>query len=138
MRIIVCPGLGAESHVLVCALVTCRDGTLKNQQKYIDGNDTTTLHTIPTSCAILPPLTQIYFVCLFVCCVQGFVEGSAVGSAVSACGVDYVVGGCNVQCTCYTEHGRYGLSCLYAETVESMSSAGSVWYVWYVWYMVCI
>ena len=28
-----------------------------------------------------------------------------------------------------TEHGRYGLSCLYAETVESMSSAGSVWYV---------
>ena len=37
----------------------------------------------------------------------------------------YVGGGCNVQCTCYTEHGRYGLSCLYAETVESMSSAGS-------------
>ena len=35
----------------------------------------------------------------------------------------YVVGGCNVQCTCCTEHGRYGLSCLYAETVESMSSA---------------
>ena len=28
-----------------------------------------------------------------------------------------------------TEHGRYGLSCLYAETVESMSSAGSVLYV---------
>ena len=25
------------------------------------------------------------------------------------------VGGCNVQCTCYTEHGRYSLSCLYAE-----------------------
>ena len=48
----------------------------------------------------------------------------------------YVVGGCNVQCTCYTEHGRCGLSCLYAETVESMSSAGSVSYVWYVWYMV--
>ena len=42
----------------------------------------------------------------------------------------YVVGGCNVQCSCYTEHGRYGLSHLYAETVESMSSAGSVWYVW--------
>ena len=32
----------------------------------------------------------------------------------------------------YTEHGRYGLSCLYAETVETMSSAG------YVWYMVCM
>ena len=41
----------------------------------------------------------------------------------------YVVSGCNVQCSCYTEHGRYGLSCLYAETVECMSSAGSVWYV---------
>ena len=40
----------------------------------------------------------------------------------------YVVGGCNVQCTCYTEHGTYGLSCLYAEAVESMSSARSVWY----------
>ena len=29
----------------------------------------------------------------------------------------YVVGGCTVQCTCYTEHGRYGLSCPYVETV---------------------
>ena len=77
-------------------------------------------HTIPTSCAILPSLTQI-------CCVQRVVEGSVVGSAGSACwcawGVGYVVGGCNVQCTCYTDHGRRGLSCLYAETVESMSSA---------------
>jgi len=44
--------------------------------------------------------------------------------------VGYTVGDCNVKCTCYTEHGRYGLSCLYAVTVESMSSAGSVWYVW--------
>ena len=40
-------------------------------------------------------------------------------------GVGYVVGGCNVQCSRYTEHGRYGRSCLYAETVECMSSAGS-------------
>ena len=31
-----------------------------------------------------------------------------------------VVGGCNVQCTCYTEHGRYGLSCLYAEAVHGV------------------
>ena len=54
------------------------------------------------------------------------------GSAGSACwGVGYVAGGCNVQCICYTDHGRYGLSCLYAETVESMSSAGSIWYVVY-------
>ena len=45
-------------------------------------------------------------------------EGSGVGSA--GCGVyvnvygecmSYVVGGCNVvNCSCYTEHGRYGLS----------------------------
>ena len=35
--------------------------------------------------------------------------------------------GCNVQCTCYTEHGT--LSCLYTKTVETMSSAGYVWYV---------
>ena len=44
-------------------------------------------------------------------------------------GVGYVVGSCNVQCTCYTEHDRYDLSCLCAETVESMSSAGSVWHM---------
>ena len=30
----------------------------------------------------------------------------------------YVVGGCTVQCSCCTEHDRYGLSCLRAETVE--------------------
>ena len=36
-------------------------------------------HTIPTSCAILPPLTQICFV--FVSCVQSrVVEGSGVVS----------------------------------------------------------
>ena len=44
------------------------------------------------------------------------------------------MGGCNVQCTCYTDQGRYGLSCLYPETVESVSSAGSVRYI----YMVCM
>ena len=44
-----------------------------------DENDTTTLHTIPTSCAILLPLSQIRFV--FVSCVQRkVVEGSHVGS----------------------------------------------------------
>jgi len=42
------------------------------------------------------------------------------------------VGGCNVQCSCYTEHGRYGLSCLYAETVECVSVYGM--YVMYgIW-----
>ena len=65
--------------------------------------------------------------------VQRVAEGN-VHVAVDACawGVGYVVGGCNVQFTCCTEHGRYGLSCLYslsclyAETVKSMSSAGFV------------
>ena len=27
---------------------------------------------------------------------------------------------------------NYGLSCLYAESVECISNAGSVWYVWYM------
>jgi len=49
----------------------------------------------------------------------------------------YVVDGCNVQGTCYTELGRYGLSCLYAETVEFMCSDGSVWFVWYIDCMIC-
>jgi len=81
-------------------------------------------HTISTSCAILPPCTYTNMLCVFLSCVQRVVEGSVVGSAESACwrawGVGYVVGGCNVQCTCYTEHDRCGLFCLYAETVESM------------------
>ena len=33
------------------------------------------------------------------------------------------------ESSCYTEHDRYGLFCLYAETVECMTSAGSVRYV---------
>ena len=38
---------------------------------------------------------------------------------------------CGLQCSCYTEHGRYGLSCLYAETVECMSLYGmyGIWSV---------
>jgi len=36
-------------------------------------------HTIPTSCAILPPLIYTYMLCMFVSCVQGVVEGSMVG-----------------------------------------------------------
>ena len=55
--------------------------------------------------------------------------------------VGYVVGGCNVQCTCCTEHGRYGLSCLYAE-MESMSSARWVCMVYMLcmvhMYMICL
>ena len=77
-----------------------------------------------------------YTLCLLVVC-RGRLEGGVVGTAwceLSACyvcawGMSYVVGGCNVQWSCYTEHGGYGLSCLYAETVKCMSSAGSVWYV---------
>ena len=56
-------------------------------------------HNFPTSCAILPPLTQICFV--FVCCVQRrVVEGSVVGSAGCVVQVDvhgeWVVDGCNL------------------------------------------
>ena len=51
-------------------------------------------HTIPTSCAILPPLTQIYFV--FVSCVQRVVEGSGVGSAGSV--VHFDVHGSELCC----------------------------------------
>ena len=51
-------------------------------------------------------------------------------------------GGCNVKCICCTEHGRYGLSCLYADTVESMSSASWVCMVCMVhtvhMYIVCL
>ena len=44
-----------------------------------------------------------------------------------------------VQCTCCTEHGRYGLSCLHAETVESMSIASWVCMVCMIhMYMVCL
>ena len=61
----------------------CRNETLKKPTK-LDGNETTTLLHHPTSCAILPPLTQICFV--FVSCVQRrVVEGSGVGSAIWVC-----------------------------------------------------
>ena len=59
--------------------------------------------------------------CVFLSCVQRVVEGSVVGSAgecMLVC-MGYVVGGSNVQCTCYIEHGRCGLSCLYAQTVAN-------------------
>ena len=49
--------------------------------------------------------------------------GSAVHVDVHAWGVSYVGCKCSLQ-----QHGRYGLSCLYAETVECMRSAGSVRY----------
>ena len=55
----------------------CRDGSLKNQPNWM-GMTPQHFHTILTSCAILPPLTQIWFV--FVSCVQRVVEGSGVGS----------------------------------------------------------
>ena len=46
-------------------------------------------YTIPTFCAILPPLTQICF--MIVCCVQRrVVEGSGVGSAIWVCSACWV------------------------------------------------
>ena len=38
--------------------------------------------------------------------------------------LSYVVDNCKVVAT---EHGRYGLSCTYVETIKCMSSAGSVY-----------
>jgi len=53
-------------------------------------------HTIPTSCAILPPLTQICFV--FDTCVQRrVVQGSGIGS--DGCVVHFYVHGDNVEAT---------------------------------------
>ena len=49
-------------------------------------------HTIPTSCAVLPPLTQICFV--FVSVQRRVVEGSGVDS--SHFDVSYILGCCNV------------------------------------------
>ena len=76
----------------------------------------------------MPFGSRLHKYALCVCCVQRVVEGSVVGSAGSACwcawGVGYVVGGCNVQCSFHTEHGRFGISCMYAETVDCMSLYG--------------
>ena len=103
-------------------------------------------HTIPSSCAILLPLTQICSARFLIVC-RGlwkavWWEVLGVHVDVHELRVGYVVGGCNVQCSCCTEHGRYGLSCLYAETVESMSSASWVCMVCMVcmvhMYMVCL
>ena len=56
-----------------------------------------------------------YALCLLVVCIGGLWK--AVGRVVLGvecmlmCMGSYVVGGCNVvNCSCYTEHGRYGLS----------------------------
>ena len=96
----------------------CRDGTLKNQPNYIDGNDSTTLsHHSYILCHFAAAYTNM--LCVFVSCVQRVVEDSVVSAWV----MFWVAAIYNVLAT---EHGRYGLSCLYAETVESMSSAGSV------------
>ena len=45
----------------------------------------------------------------------------------------------NVQCTCYTEHGRYGLSYLYAEAVHGVHEQCMLgrYGMYGVWCMVC-
>ena len=94
---------GKQAHVGMEALKT-------NQTRW---ESMTPQHfpTIPTPCAILPPLTQICYV--FVSCVQRrVVEGSGVGSG--GCVVHFDVHGSELccgllQCSSYTEHGRYGL-----------------------------
>ena len=83
----------------------CRDGTLKNQPNEM-GTTLQHIHTIPTSCAILPTMFSVV-VCIYRRVVEGIGEGSA-GCVVhvDVHGVCYVVGGCNV------EHGRYSQSCM--------------------------
>ena len=62
---------GGQAHVEM--------GALKANQTRWESTTPQHFHTIPTSCAILPPLTQICFV--FVSCVQRrVVEGSGVSS----------------------------------------------------------
>ena len=74
----------------------CRDGSLKNQPNYM-GMTPQHFHTIPTSCTILPPLTQIILCYLFVSCVQRkVVEGSGVGSG--GCVVHFDVHGSELCC----------------------------------------
>ena len=97
----------SESHEKVFRMKSaCRDGTLKNQPNKM-GKTPQHIHTIPTSCAILPTMF-----CVFSCVYRMVVEGSGEGIAVCVVHVDVhgvccVVGGCNVVAT---EHGRYSLS----------------------------
>ena len=67
-----------------------------------------------------------YAICLLVVCREGLWE------TVRTVVVHFDVHGelcCGLlQCSCYTEHGRYGLSWLYAETVQCMSN-NTVWYM---------
>ena len=63
---------GKQAHVGMEALKT-------NQTRW-ESVTPQHFHTIPTSCAILPPLTQICFVCLLVVCREGLWK--AVGSVV--------------------------------------------------------
>ena len=57
----------------------CRDGSLKNLPNKM-GMTPQHFHTIPTSCAILPPLTQIWSV--LVMCREGLVSGVGSGGCV--------------------------------------------------------
>ena len=51
-------------------------------------------------------------------------------------GSEIVVGGYNVHCSCCTEHGRYGLSSLYAETVECSEQCWVCTVCWSLSYVV--
>ena len=83
----------------------CRDGKLENQPNKM-GMTPQHIHTIPTSCAILPTM-------FCVCYIGGLwkVVGRVLLCIVHIVvhGVCCVAGGCNVVAT---EHGRYSLSCV--------------------------
>ena len=101
----------------------------------LDGNDTTTLSHHPYVLCHFS-ITCTNMLCVFVVCrglwkaVWWVVVGVWCMLMCMGSGLCCVW----VQCSCHSEHGRYGLSCLYANTVECMSLYGmySMYSIWSV------
>ena len=86
---------------------TCRDGTLKNQPNKI-GTTPQYFYTIPTSCAILPTMHCVCYLCVQKGCLghgRLWDEQYWVCSACCVWRVGCVVGGCNFVAV---ECGRHG------------------------------
>ena len=99
-----------ESHkkVFSTKTSTCRDGTLKNQPNKI-GTTPQYFYTIPTSCAILPTLHCVCYLCVQKGCLGHGRLWDEQYWVCSACccvwRVGCVVGGCNFVAV---ECGRHG------------------------------
>ena len=133
--------ISSTSHKIVFWMKTsvCRDGTL-NQM----GMTSQHFHIIPTSCVILPLVTQICFVCLLVMC-RGLWK--AVWWVVLGVHVDvhwewvilWVAAMYNVLAI-LSMADMVCLACMQKLWSPWAVLAGSVWYVWYtciwsVWYV---